>query len=189
MLIPDWIINSILFLVTIRLLIWAYMFYTWLPVWYERDKGIVRFLKKIGRYILAGLGFLIAGSIGTTLIKPVLLQPGNTVIEVEGENYFSMSHAQQFFSPDFTFSNGSSIDIPQANGEDMLLVNNSPQSMILWESRMEEDKLEQKRLAIVAPYSVRSLPDEISCLVPGIGLSACIAEKSSTGKKSYHLSY
>lgn len=189
MLIPDWIINLVLILITIRLLIWAFIFYNWLPVLYERDKGMKRFLKKIGRYIVGGLGFLLAAGIGNSLLKPAFMQSGNTVVKVEGQTYFSLSHSQQFFSPDFTFSDGSSMEIPSSIADEMVLLNNSPKSMILWESSIEGGKMEQKRLGIVAPYSLRRIPDEISCLVPGMGLSPCIAEESSTAYKSYHLSY
>ncbi|MEM6802472.1 MAG: hypothetical protein AAF696_13770 [Bacteroidota bacterium] len=189
MLIPDWVINTILFLVTVRLMIWAFVFFMWLPSLYEQDKGIIRFLKKIGRYIVGGVCFLIAGGLGNALLKPLLMQEGNTVVEVKGESYFSISQAQQFFSPDFNFADGSKVEIPQAEEDGMVLLNNSPTHMILWESRIIDDKIEQKRMAIVAPYSSQLIPDEISCLIPGIGLADCMAENTSTAYPSYHLTY
>lgn len=189
MLIPDWILNLVLILITIRLLIWAFVFYHWLPVWYEGNTGIIRFLKKIGRLVIGGLGFVIAGSMANSLIQPLLMPSGHTVVKVEGQEYFSMSHSQQFFSPGFTFANGEKIEIPETTDDELVLVNNSPQSMVLWGAIVQEDITEQKRLGVIAPYSVSMIPDEITCLVPGTNLSGCIAENSSSYETSYHLSY
>lgn len=189
MLIPDWVINTILFLVTVRLLIWAFVFFMWLPVLYERDTGVRLYLKKIGRFLVGGICFLIAGGLGSILLKPLLMQTGNTVVEVKGGTYFSISHSQQFFSPDFIFTDGSTIEIPKAVEDGMVLLNNSSKYMILWESRLVDGQIEQKRIGIVAPFSSELIPDEISCLIPGIGLTECMAENSSASYPSYHLTY
>ena len=190
MLIPDWIFNLILIIISVRLLIWVYVFYKWMANWYTNDKGILRFLKKIGRWLATLFAFFMVVSVVGSFFRPLLFRKNGTVILVEGDIFLEQRHLQQYFSPDYTFANGETLELSIPKGDSALLMNNSNRAFILWEAGLDEnDEIDQKRLKIIAPYSSSVIPDRISCISDAKTLSECIPEHISAIKPTYHLSY
>ena len=190
MLVPNWIFNIILFIIGVRLIIWVFVFYKWLANWYQNDTGIVRFLKKIGRWVAGIFALFAAVSIVSSFINPLLFRDNGTVILVEGDVLLEQRHFQQFFTPDYAFATGETLTLTRPGGDSLLLVNDSDRSFILWEAIMSGDSgIDQSRIGIIPPFGAVPIPDRISCMADGKTLPSCIPKRALEHKPTYYLSY